>query len=602
VRRALAVVAVALLTGCGLPTPDGVQSAGEISPDQQTEGLQTRPSGPQADAGPVQIVRGFLAAQSYPDEDYAVARSFLAPGAAWDVGAGVQVLDDNSTGFTPVEEPTRATVEARRDVVGQVRADGWSEPLDDRETFDYELVKVQEQWRLAKVPPGLTLTETERDRSLVPVPVMFLSRSPGPVHLVSDLVRVPNDDQLARRLVSQVLDGPSSGLTVRSAGTAVPVGTTLLSVTEPGPGQVTVDLSAAVSDLGDQARRDLSAQLLWTLRLGLERASRTFNGMQLLVEGSPLEVDGEDGPQGRDTWQDLDPGGREGAPDALAVASGGRVVRVPDTGSPATALDPGVVRVVEAVQDASGSRVAVLTNPPEGDLRTLSVGVPPGPFTPVRRNEVLQSPTWGDGAYGVWALRRGDDPAVVVGEPGRAREVTVEGGLHLSATSVLRVSRDGARVALVDDSGRTGPGGAEVRRLRIGRVQPDGDGLRIVDLEQVSEDDVDVRDVAWVDGTTVLALGGIGADGDSEAPSDIPRPLLEIDADGVSSERSSLNTAVDLSTTTLTAYGDSVLVAANYPKAGATSERVLAVFRRVNAVFPDSGALPNGFVRPRLPD
>jgi hypothetical protein len=62
--------------------------------------------------------------------------------------------------------------------------------------------------------------------------------------------------------------------------------------------------------------------------------------------------------------------------------------------------------------------------------------------------------------------------------------------------TALQVSRDGARIALVF-------GG----RLHVGLVVPTPAGVRIATIARVSPDLVGVTDVAWQNGTSLVALG-----------------------------------------------------------------------------------------------
>jgi len=63
----------------------------------------------------------------------------------------------------------------------------------------------------------------------------------------------------------------------------------------------------------------------------------------------------------------------------------------------------------------------------------------------------------------------------------------------------LRVSRDGARVALVFGEG-------EARRLHVGRIEPAEGGLRIAGVVPVAPALTDVTDVAWETGIVLAVL------------------------------------------------------------------------------------------------
>ena len=291
---------------------------------------------------------------------------------------------------------------------------------------------------------------------------MFLAQGPAAgEHLVPDAVLVSLEGDRAQRLVERLVAGPSVGLRggadgAGSAGTAVPPGTRLLGVDTTSPGEVAVDLSGEVGALDQAGRRALSAQLVWTLKLGLPE---DFATLRLLVEGEPLEVDGDAAPQPRTAWPEYDPEGRRGAEDvggALVVRSG----QVLETGVVGVAQPLPAVAfgeptgALDAVRDARTGSLAVLTEPAveDGPRRALSLGAPTGPLAAVTvpGGGLPSSPTWGDGSYGAWFLVTGDASAVMVATiGGEARPVVVPGLPALNGRSVLRVSRDGARVALV---------------------------------------------------------------------------------------------------------------------------------------------------------
>jgi hypothetical protein len=124
----------------------------------------------------------------------------------------------------------------------------------------------------------------------------------------------------------------------------------------------------------------------------------------------------------------------------------------------------------------------------------------------VLRGAGLTSLSWGPGGQGLWVLQTGTPSAVWL-LPGNGLDrpapmrVPVQTPQDAGPLSALKVSRDGARIALV-------LGG----RLHVGRVEPANGAWRIGDVTLVSRELVGVTDVAWRSGTTLVALGAFEVD------------------------------------------------------------------------------------------
>lgn len=548
-RLGLLLAGAVLLAGCGLPLADGVQSPGDVPAEQSLpEPISVLPPGPQPGATPEDIVFGFLSAQSSPTEDHAVARSFLSADrvGTWDDDAGVTVYNPRTATASATHSGEEAQVRLDLEVLGRVGEDGAANVQAPAPSFQgYRLRQVAGQWRLVEVPPGLTLSPAARDRALDPVTVHYLAPSPpgGTRHLVADLVQVPAGGDV-RALVERLLAGPSSAL-AGSVTTAFPEGTRLLSAHHAADGEVVVDLSREVAGLSDERLRELSAQLVWTLR-----NLRGFSRLRLLVAGRPLSVLGAGEVQPRTAWSGFDPSGAGGNDQPAFALVGGRVRALEPAGGPQkpAAADgdavPGLVAddlpgVVEAAVAPRTRRLAVLTE--SGGVRTVRTAAPAGRLVVGAADAGLRSPTWGSGEAGLWVLRTGRDSAVLrVPEGGPAVVVRTDGLPALDSASVLRVSRDGVRVAVV-------AGGT----LLVGRVEPGAAGLpaRIVGLRPLA---TGVLDVAWQTGTSLVVLVR-----DESAPR---LPLLRLDVDGLVASTAGLLGVTEGDPVSLAAYGDAPLL------------------------------------------
>src|ERR687889_2454140 len=85
---AAAVVLILVLAGCStIPRSGPVGTSQATSNQNELTAYTFNPPGPQQDADPVAIINGFIAAGSGPQEDYKVAREFLAPSRSGDWNA-----------------------------------------------------------------------------------------------------------------------------------------------------------------------------------------------------------------------------------------------------------------------------------------------------------------------------------------------------------------------------------------------------------------------------------------------------------------------------------------------------------------------------------
>lgn len=493
-RRALAALAVLLLTGCGLPLTGGVQAPRTVPEEQPRAGaVSVIPPGPEEDATPEQVVRGFLGAQSSPEGDHAVARQFLLPGTAWDDRARVEVYDPATLESGQEQGSEVVTVTARR--TARVGEDG-AYRRDGGTILDPYLVRRDQngQWRLAKVPAGLRLTSLDLGRSFAPRDVHFLAPPYGEAsstgHLVADRVWLPVVDDLPQLLVDALLRGPSSALG-GSVLSAVPPGTTRRAVRASVDGTITVDLDGPLGTLAPAVRERLSAQLVWTLR----SAGNAFSRLRLLAGGQPYEVDGTTEPQEAGDWQEYDPERLRSQAPAFYLSD--RQLRSLDGGLATSAATEGTLPVDEAAASPDGF-LALLTRRGPRDA-TLSTGPQAGPFS-VRLTGDLSSPTYGSGEQGLWLLRRagGQTRLLLLPPQGPARLVEVEGledGVRL-----VRVARDGVRIAFL--TGEAGRG-----RLLLGRISSDGAGRPTVeDVREVTTAVRGATDVAFASGTSMVVL------------------------------------------------------------------------------------------------
>jgi hypothetical protein len=304
--RACVVAAVAAsVAGCvgmqnnGSPGTFGATPQGST---QDSEFIRALPAGPGSNWGPSQIVTGFLnASASYPVYS-AVAKQYLVGAAVnkWNPEWTVKVVDQVSPPGPADMSPggRQATVH----VTGKVRASfngtgqyvGAQQNRGGAQTADwqFELVKVNGQWRITNPPNFRLLTEPDFSQVYKPQDLYFFDWT-GQV-LVPDAVFVPagtSPNSLVSNLVGALLKPPQTPWLQPAANTTPPVSTafpsktTIINVAVDGT-TATVNLGGAAASTNDTVRGQISAQLVWTLT-GQQQAPQAIQAVQLEINGRP---------------------------------------------------------------------------------------------------------------------------------------------------------------------------------------------------------------------------------------------------------------------------------------------------------------------------
>ncbi|MCW2571621.1 MAG: Lipoprotein LpqB, beta-propeller domain-like protein [Frankiales bacterium] len=493
-RRLLATACMLLAAGCGLPLAGGVQKPGPIPAEERQGGdIQVLPPGPRDDATPEDIVHGFFGAQSSPSDAHASARAFLAPALqkTWRDNGPVSVFGSN---LSVVGQANTFRVTAPK--IGEINTDGSYNPARGKIDIRVELRRgLHGRWQITSVPDGLVLSPTDRDRSFRVRNIYYLAppAAPGSAssHLVPDQVFLPVTAASADALVRRLLARPSRPLG-DSVSTAFPTGTGVRRVQTDPTGLVTVDLTGQLSRAPARLREQMSAQLVWTLR-----GTAEFSKLLLLSSGRPVDPSSNGSDRViRDAsdWQPYDPDGL--VANAPLYYIGGRRLRFLEapTGPVSDASRQQVVD--DGAASPRGGSLAFITRIRGGS--ELLTGPARGPFVLRARARSLSFPSWGSGEQGVWFVQNG---LVKLAPPsGPPRSVAVDGLGGAGPISGLRVSRDGARIAVIAGLGTQ-------RHLLVGRIAERTGALRVVGLRSVAPGVTDVSDLSWESGTSLLVLG-----------------------------------------------------------------------------------------------
>jgi hypothetical protein len=554
IRFVIATGLVALvLSGCaGIPSTGGVESgkgrAVVVDP------LVPVAPVPDPTDEPVTLTDKFIqACAAGVSGTFAAAEAYLAPSAraTWDPEAKVTVF--GSGDFTPVWNEAAKTVTYSLPVIATVDSAGIFTEVDPGAPQNVVFAMSQEssgQWRISGIENGIVLAQAHFDDLFRSVPLAFASADGK--FVVPDLRWVPRGSA-ATFAVNALLGGPSAWL-ADAVQTGIPVTTSLALQAVPiTNGSAAVALNAGAA--GTAAQRALArVQLVKTLtRLpDISSVSVTIGGLPLEADASALLNDAPipgttavafvEGRLG--TWE----------ADALSVVPAAVGVLPDGANSPALAYDGTTAAfLVHQSTLVTTNALASGTVPLDAGAK-LSEPVMPVTVAYSGTNLVAPSFDW----YGwLWtAERSGTGSLVAIPPGGSAQEVSVP-WLEGREVGAVRVSHDGARVAVLSREGG-------IWRLDVAALIRDSGGVpRSVGLPlSVGLGVGPASHVVWVDDVTVAVL-----------------------ADGPAGTTPSLGVSVvGGGTTVLTTSPDAVGVAA---RNGTSS---VAVVTRDGAIFQRSTA------------
>jgi hypothetical protein len=446
----------------------------------------------------VEIVRGFLEANASQQDGWGIARQYLTAGAAaeWDPGKRTRIYDATALKITRHGD----SVEATMPQVATLAGDGTLDvaPVRRQRSFTYRMVGVRQgrdkpEWRISDPQPGVLISQADLRRGYRGHQVYFMSNRDQT--LVPDGRMVPVvGASLPTRLVELVLAGPSAGLApaVHSGG---PPGVQLAL------GAVPVTNGVAVVDLGRQAlaaspsqRRELAAQLTWTLT---ELSDVT--AIRITVESEPYEVSGAPVVMSRETWARWGPDNELTGPNGSGLAPhyvlhDGRILQVSAEGTQTrqpVAVPDGASQLAVSLDE---SQVALVSG---GGRRILLSWLRGSPAPRQIRGTAITAISFDvDGS--LWYLDGGRLWQV----RGAAPPSPVSLPDSLIGARAIRLARDGARAALL-------VGGLPyVAAITLGS---DGERLRLAQARPLSLGLARVADLSWQDASTLALLGAAPA-------------------------------------------------------------------------------------------
>lgn len=521
-----------LLAGCASMPDSGNLKAVDASqrPDSQSQ-VRVYAMPPGEDAGPLEIVQGFLEALTSDDPEFAMARKYLTKeeSKSWNPDVQTTVLENGpSTGSGSVGDggdsgDTGRTFPLTGRKVATVD-DEHAYQLDNA-AYNQSVHLIQQngpngkEWRIDRVPQGVVLGQSDFQRIYWSVnKYYFATRSSGATGrgqegLVADPVYIRQRIDPVTETVKALLDGPTTWLK-QVVGTRFPTGTRLKAGTKTlapdDQGKLTVPLNAKADSMGQERCTEMAAQLLFTLQdlssSGVEEVElQRRNGSQLCV----LSKDRAESVASRRTAEHPD--------FQYLIDDERRLVRMP--ASAGGKADP------QPVQGQLGSgeqplRSAAVSRDEERaagvslDGRSLymgslvsaaALGKPEVRSKAKSEQDGLSTPSW-DGRGDLWVADRDPKrPRLLWLEQGAGEPLSVKIANLDGRIEAVRVAADGVRIALlVKKDGKTS--------LQIGRVERTGakgeqpqisvDGLRRA-APQMEE----VTAMSWAGGSRLVVVG-----------------------------------------------------------------------------------------------
>lgn len=219
------ITVIGLLSGCAaLPQAGPVRIGPDLSAPADAESFYYSPLGPSEGQTQQEILSGFLAAGTGPQNDYAVAREYLSESIRSSWNPSVETLIQRSSARIEFLEDDSAQVVV--DLAARVDAEGRFEsfPSGSNRQLEFKFVQESGQWRISQAPDTTILIRPVFEVVFRDYSVYFLDKQKR--YLVPELRWFPTSAATGTKLANALLRGASSWL--RPAVTsAIPSGTRL---------------------------------------------------------------------------------------------------------------------------------------------------------------------------------------------------------------------------------------------------------------------------------------------------------------------------------------------------------------------------------------
>jgi Lipoprotein LpqB beta-propeller domain/Sporulation and spore germination len=495
-RVSVALLAVGLLTGCAqIPSSGSPSSSGSAREVDQAAArdpvVRVFAEGPHDGDSVYSIVSGFLEASSTVEDDVSTARKFLTDSASarWRPDVGVTVYDHTaariaakSTDRLEFTAPAEGTVD---DQGVYLAASPGKQAL-----ADFDLVKVDGNWRIDDVPAGLFISKQDFDREYAGLDMYFLAGGGHSPVLVPDPIYLRRDAGLPTALMNALLAGPSRWLKP-AVSSAVPAHAVLAEPVDVVSGVATVRLMPDSVPANSVARDTLLGQIVLTLT-----EDPDITAVEVSAGDRPVTLGGRGSPRlARSDVAIFQPADlRPPGPSAYYLRDGvSYMVGPPGAQGP---FAPST-KLAEIAVAPGGNVLAGISK----DRTTLwtAPGDQPSHLSVRLKGDDLRSASF-DQDGNLWVLDGASPDSVLRRIPAEGDPVAVSlGGFVARQIMRLRVSSDGTRVAMVLDT-------VEGSQVYLGLATGTGADLAVGSLRRLGFPLLDPMDIGWADPDRLVVL------------------------------------------------------------------------------------------------
>ena len=482
-RRALlaatiAVVTTIALAACGGVPTSGNVKAGDVVRDDVELDIGFAPQGPRTNSTQEEIMQEFLLAAINPQNDYAVAREFLARDFAgeWNPDAITTIRSGVGTQRRVSETELNYSLTTS----ASVSNDGHYQEADaETVSLPFTFVKEGDQWRISSAPEGIVLSEDSFGVVFGEYALYYFD--PTYQFLVPDIRWFANRSGTAVRVVGALLAGQSAWLSNGVLVSAFPGGTQL------GDGLVDVTSGVATVDLSEEAGGTNSLERE-RMRQQLSASLPNVSSVIMSIGGLPINAP-ETGAVPAIVNPTVEPAPLVLRDNQFGFASNDDVTAIGQISGKVVGLGP--------------TAVALARNKAEAAVRNVTgvYAVRSGASAPVLvdARADLAAPSI-DNAGFVWSVPVGDASAIRAYEPDGTEHVVASPVPSDARVVSLSVSRDGARVLLYLET-TIGP-----KLYVAGIVRQDGVPSRLGELFALPASGETPIGATWVDDRTVATL------------------------------------------------------------------------------------------------
>jgi hypothetical protein len=481
-KRLLALALAMTLTGCAsLPVAGPVRIGPDLVPVTDGDSFYYSPSSPSDGASQTEILNGFIAAGTGPQNDYAVAREYLSESIRSSWNPNEEVLIQRSSPQVVISD--QDTAELVVDVAATVDADGKYQvaPLGLGRVLEFSFVQENSQWRLSAVPDATVLIRPVFDVVFSGYSVYFLDRQKR--FLVPELRWFPTTPATGTRLANALLGGPSSWLKP-AVVSAIPSGTRLsIDAVTVENGVALVDLTARALVASRSDRSLMKSQLEATLSQ-LSNISK----VAISIERARQEILDTDNNTGEMAVRSLALVGEEGLE---LLASSQESVFAPGKNFFEQS------ELTEIALSGQSGWIATLTD--TGVFRTR--GDRPGAEVKLIDSRAAIADIEFDPQEYLWSVSRVQGSEIIVTSPSLEQSNVLAPWLAGQSVRAFAISPEGSKIAmLVQGSSRT--------RVLVSAVirNPSGTPIELAEPLEVASELSNPSSVSWVDQITIATL------------------------------------------------------------------------------------------------